>query len=203
MKNKLLAFAVFMSAAAFSHAQHIASVDMEVVIMSHPKTEGNKDTLLTLKDAYESQINDKKNEIQAMFSRYQTLAAEARSDVLSAKLRQEKAEEAMREEARLRQKDAEMQKLASELQFRLQRQEVEFMAAIVEDIAAKVKTLSEQLNFDLVVDSSAMRASAPIPLIMYASDAIDVTDKIIEMTGGKRVEKPKAAPEAKAEEAKK
>lgn len=203
MKNKIALFAVMMSAAAFSYAdQYIAAIDMEIAIMSHPKTEMNKNVLIALKDEYEGQLEAKRDFLKKEYAKYQALVTEANSEALNEKTRKEKVTEARSLGAQLQLAEEDIRRSMSELQFKLQKKEVEFMSAIVEDISAQVKALSEQLKFDLVVDSSAMRASAPIPLIMYASDALDITDKIIEMTGGKRVEKAKSVPEAKTEEAK-
>ena len=79
-------------------------------------------------------------------------------------------ERAIRETTRRRKRD-----LAEE-EMRLQRR-------IVGKIRDKIVEYAEDEKLDLVVDSAAISAGG-VPMVIYNRDAIDITERIIELTGG-------------------
>jgi Skp family chaperone for outer membrane proteins len=65
---------------------------------------------------------------------------------------------------------------------RLNRQLVEGMRASLERITSAVTQIAKERNFDSVLDISG-NSNTGIPVLLYAADALDITEDVIEILG--------------------
>lgn len=191
-KVSLLASIVVLAAVSAFADVKIATVDMEEVILSHPQTEENKARLLEMQKDFEGQRDVLREKIKELYKDYGTIAKEAGNEALSEMARNKKINEARDLEQTIKQGESDLRKLVNDLQRKLQEKELLLFDNIMSDVKFAITGIVKDGSYDLIVDKSAMRAGAPVPVIMYAKDGLDVTDKVIKAIGGKKVEAKKA-----------
>lgn len=188
MKRTVL-FTVLAVAATSAFSQvKIATIDMEEVILSHPQAEENKALLQEMQKDFEGQRDALRDKIKDLYDQFTVIAKEAGNEALSEMARKKKINEARDLEQSIKQEENDLRRLVQDLQRKLQEKELLLFENVMSDIKFAVNTLVKDGAYDLIIDKSAMRASAPVPLVMYANDNLDVTDKIVKAIGGKRVD---------------
>ncbi len=193
MKKVSLLASVMVVAAVSAFADvKLATVDMEEVILSHPQTEENKARLMEMQKDFEGQRDVLREKIKGLLENYKTIAKEAGNEALSEMARNKKINEARDLEQTIKQNEGDLRKLVNDLQRKLQEKELLLFENVMSDVKFAIMGIVKDGSYDLIVDKSAMRAGAPVPVIMYAKDGLDVTDRVIKAIGGKKVEDKKA-----------
>lgn len=187
----LASIMVLAAVSAFAEVK-IATVDMEEVILSHPQTEENKARLLEMQKGFEGQRDALRDKIKGLYKDYGVIAKEAGNEALSEIARNKKVNEARDLEQTIKQNESDLRSLVNDLQRKLQDKELLLFDNVMSDIKFAINGLVKDGSYDLIIDKSAMRAGAPVPVIMYAKDNLDITDKVIKAIGGKKVEDKKA-----------
>ncbi len=187
-KVSLLAGIVVVAAVSAFADIKIATVDMEEVILSHPQTEENKARLMEMQKDFEGQRDVLRDKIKGLYKDYGTIAKEAGNEALNEIARNKKVNEARDLEQTIKQNESDLRKLVNDLQRKLQEKELLLFDNIMSDVKFAINGIVKDGSYDLIIDKSAMRAGAPVPVIMYAKDTLDVTDKVIKAIGGKKVE---------------
>ncbi len=191
----LASLVVLASVSAFAEVK-IATVDMEEVILSHPQTQENKARLLEMQKEFEGQRDALRDKIKGLYKDYGILAKEAGNEALSEMARNKKVNEARDLEQTIKQNESDLRSMVGDLQRKLQDKELLLFDNVMSDIKFAINALVKDGSYDLIIDKSAMRAGAPVPVIMYAKDNLDITDTIIKAIGGKKVEAKKDAAKA-------
>ena len=179
-------------ALAAGAATTVATVNMELVILSHPLSASNRSELQEMQARSIAQ-RDAKLEVRAqLVERYRQAIAKvaemARNPVYGDAARAQ-AEDAAREAERAaRTASDEVDALVADLQRKLRTRELELFGNVMADIRVKLEAMVRERGVDVVLDKSAMRTGAPIPFVLWSSDAIDLTDALIEAIGGNRAE---------------
>ena len=188
--KKCMVFVGMVVAAALSACADtkIATVDMEEVILSHPQTADNKARLEEMQKDFEAQRDALRTKIQGLYKDYGAIAKEAGNEALSEVERNKKINAARDLEQTIKQSEVDLRKLVADLQRKLQDKELLLFGNVMSDIKFAITGIVKDGSYDLIVDTSASRAGAPVPIVMYASPALDVTDKVIKAIGGKRVD---------------
>ena len=188
--KKCMVFVGMVVAAALSACADtkIATVDMEEVILSHPQTADNKARLEEMQKDFEAQRDALRTKIQGLYKDYGAIAKEAGNEALSEVERNKKINAARDLEQTIKQNEVDLRKLVADLQRKLQDKELLLFGNVMSDIKFAITGIVKDGSYDLIVDTSASRAGAPVPIVMYASPALDVTDKVIKAIGGKRVD---------------
>jgi len=173
--------------AAFAQV-NIATIDMEEVILAHPQAEENKARLQEMQKDFEGQRDALRDKVKDLYEKFGSIAKEAGNEALSEMVRKKKVNEARDLEQSIKQEENDLRRLVQDLQRKLQEKELLLFENVMSDIRFAVNSLVKDGAYDLIIDKSAMRASAPVPLVMYANESLDVTDKIIKAIDGKRVD---------------
>jgi len=192
----LAAAAAVVFYAGFAAAQSkVASVDMETVILSHPKDKQNKEELTGLLKGLEAQLAPKRKAAENIAAELEERMKVAGNDTLSEFVRREAFTKAQKLENDLRAKDRELREAAAVAQQQIAKREHDLFTETMKEITVAIQVVAGADKYDYVIDSSANRSGAPVPLVMYANPADDITDKVIKVLGGTRVDK-KAVVEA-------
>lgn len=174
-----------------AEAQKIAVVDMEIVIKSHPKAEQNDKALR----AMQADLEGKRDALLAGLKTQQDEIVKLEKDIRSNPMYSEKVKREMAEKGRqlvinYEKSEKEIRGKVAEMQRELSREERKLFAEVMTDIQAAVKYLSESSGYDMVLDLSAYRTGAPIPIIVYNAPNTDITDEVIKAIGGVRKTTP-------------
>ena len=191
----LAAFAAFLTLA--SAQSKIASIDMETVILSHPKEKANKEELTALLKGLEAKLAPARNAAANIAAEFEERMKVAGNDTLSEFVRREAFAKAQKLENDLRAKDKELREAAALAQQQIAKREHDLFTETMKDITSAIEAVAGAEKYDYVLDNSANRHGAPVPLVMYANPADDITDKVITALKGTRVDK-KAIAEAEA-----
>lgn len=185
MKKSVFFLAVAAFACAASAAQ-IAVVDMELVILAHPLTASNRVELLAMQKEFIAERDKAEDDLRKIMEKFREAAADVRNEALSDARR--KAARANAEDLQDRGATAEqnLRKLVDDRQRSLRRRELLMFDLVMSDIREKAAPLAKKLGADVVLDKSAERASAPVPVIVYSDPPLDITDDLILATGGDR-----------------
>ncbi|MGI5868829.1 MAG: OmpH family outer membrane protein [Kiritimatiellia bacterium] len=172
----------------------IATVDMEAVIMAHPQSEENKASLVKLQKEFEAERDVKREKIRDLYKQLEAIAKEADNEALSEQERKRKINSGRDLSQTIKEEERALRTLVDDLQRRLQEKELLLFGNVMSDIKFEISKLVKSDGYDLILDASAFRPGAPVPIVMYANPKFDVTDRIIKAIGGKRVEAPKPTP---------
>ena len=186
-------FALLLSASLTAGAATtVATVNMELVILAHPLTASNRNELREMQSRSIAQRDAKLEARAQLLERYRkavSQAAETSRNPVFGDAARAQAEDAAREAERaLRAATEEVEALVADLQRKLRTRELELFGNVMADVRVKLDALVRERGADVVLDSSAMRTGAPIPFVMWSSDAIDLTDALIAAIGGNRAE---------------
>lgn len=191
--KKLFVFssALLIAFTMVAEAQKIAVVDMETVIKSHPKAEQNDKALR----AMQADLEGKRDALLAGLKTQQDEIVKLEKDIRSNPMYSEKVKREMAEKGRqlvinYEKSEKEIRGKVAEMQRELSREEHKLFAEVMTDIQAAVKSLSESSGYDMVLDLSAYRTGAPIPIIIYNAPNTDITDEVIKAIGGVRKTTP-------------
>ena len=177
----------------------IASVDMETIILSHPKEKPNKEELTTLLKGLEEQLKPKRDSAAGTANELESRLKDAGNETMSEFARREAFARAQKLENDLRAKERELREAAALAQQQIAKREHELFAETMREITVAIQAVAGAEKYDYVLDNSATRSGAPVPLVMFANTADDITDKVIKTLGGTRVDK-KAIAEAEAKQ---
>lgn len=193
--NKLPLIAAVLSAAALTASAElkIATVDMETVILSHPQTEENKANLVKLQKEFEAERDVKRQKIQDLYKQLETIAKEADNEALSEQERKKKFNAGRDLGQTIKEEERALRTLVDDLQRRLQEKELLLFGNVMSDVKFAINGLVKSGAYDLILDASAFRPGAPVPIVMYANPKLDVTDAVIQAIGGKKVDAKKPA----------
>jgi len=193
--NKLPIIAAVLSAAALTASAElkIATVDMETVILSHPQSEENKANLVKLQKEFEAERDVKRQKIQDLYKQLETIAKEADNEALSEQERKKKFNAGRDLGQTIKEEERALRTLVDDLQRRLQEKELLIFGNVMSDVKFAINGLVKSGAYDLILDASAFRPGAPVPIVMYANPKLDVTDAVIQAIGGKKVDAKKPA----------
>lgn len=184
MKKLLSFFAVAALACSVHAATQVAVVDMELVILAHPLTATNRVELLALQKEFIAERDKAEADLQKIMEQFRAAVDDVRNEALSDAKR--KAARANAEDLQDRGATAEqnLRKLVEDRQRSLRRRELLLFDLVMADIKEKIAPLAKKLGADIVIDKSAERASAPVPVVLYNDATMDITDDLIKATGG-------------------
>jgi Outer membrane protein len=171
---------------------------METVLVSHPKYEANKAELSDLRKKYEDELSPKATFIRGLMSEREDKIANITNEALSDSVRKAARDDARRIDENIAEREAELRKLANDRQNSMQARERELFNNSMKNIQDVVNKIAEDGKYDYVIDNSSIRASVPIPVVMYSNPKFDITDDVIAKLGGKKVDKKEILRKAEA-----
>ena len=169
MKKSLLLICLFsIIAVSSSYAQKYALIDMEYILKNIPTVEQANKELEEVSKQWQAEIDAQTTEAEAMYKKYQ-------KDFDSLK-----GEEKTKRENEIVEKENQINKLSNSYfgpEGELLKRREAFMKPIQDDIYEAVKSISNSVGYQMVID----RASATS--IIFASPSIDISDQVLDLLG--------------------
>lgn len=191
--KKALLLSLLLATAAGADTK-IATVDMDLVILSHPKTEENREKVQALEEKAAADHNQARGELQALADKIKEHAAIAQRPTSADAVRTAARAEAEKLRDQLQERLEKARRAEAETAAKIRREALDRFAEIKKDVDGKLAAIAAKKGLDLILDSAAMRSGMPLPLVVWSADALDLTDEAIAAVGGDR----KAAEEALA-----
>lgn len=179
--KKMMVCLLAVSLSSFAMAQKIATVNLEEVILQHPLTEGQKKTLLETKQGYEKIRDSLRDKVKEAEDKLTKVSEKANDAAASEKVREGYRKEAKELFTKYQEARDKLTGKVDELQADLAKQELRFFEVTMEDIRKQLNDIVDARKIDLVLDKSAERLGAPTPIVLYSSDALDITKDLIEL----------------------
>ena len=161
MKKAILLSLLFVACVFTASAQKFALIDMEYILKNIPAYEQANTQLNQASQQYQSEVEAKAKEAEALYKEYQKASAS-----LSA------AQKTQREEAIVAK-----EKEAAELGKKYFGPEGALIAPIQDKIYEAVKQISEQKGYAAVVDRGSAQS------IIFASPSIDISNEVLSRLG--------------------
>jgi Skp family chaperone for outer membrane proteins len=162
----------------------LATVDLEAAVRSHPKTEGNKQTLRNTQKEYEEQRDALKTKVGRLQENFVKANEQANNSALNEKARETQKGIAREILTELRKEEEGLRQLISRLQRSLNETELLLFEGTMKDINAKVEEIAKEKGLSLVIDKSAVRAGAPVPVVLWSIPTLDITEDLVKRIGG-------------------
>ena len=166
-------------------ADKIATVDLETVIRCHPETANNKKALEDMRVKYEKQRDDERTKLDKLQENFLMAQDKANDPASSEQVRETSANTAKEIYNDLRKRDEEFRALVVRLQRSLTDMEMNLFEGTMKEVDAKLEKIVKAKGITLVIDKSAGRMGAPVPVVLYASPSIDLTEELVKAMGGK------------------
>ena len=184
--KKSLFLLLFAAAAVASADTKIATVDMDLVVLSHPKNEENREEVAKIEEQALAERNQARGELAALEEKLKEALEKAQKPTLSDAERAEARAEAQKLRAQGQQRLEAARRAEAESAGKIRREALDRFAAVKKDVDEKIAALAAEKGLDLVLDSAAMRSGLPLPLVVWAAKPLDLTDEVIAAVGGDR-----------------
>lgn len=183
--KKATLFLLFAAAVASADTK-IATVDMDLVVLSHPKNEENREQVAKIEEQAAETRNQARGELAALEEKLKEALEKAQKPTLSDAERAEARAEAQKLRAQGQQKLEAARRAEAESAGKIRREALERFAAVKKDVDEKIAALAAEKGLDLILDSAAMRSGLPLPLVVWSAKPLDLTDEVIAAVGGDR-----------------
>jgi outer membrane protein len=186
MKKSLTMAAALLLAFAWTAAAElrIATVDLDKVFQSHPKTQKAEEGLKAAEVRIRADMEKMAGEARALQEEAQKLKEAANTPMLSESARMQKKLEAEDKLTQLEEMQLRIRRTQESRLKQLRDQLMKTRQGIVDELMGALKSFAEEEGYDLVFDTSGLTMNA-VPLAVYADKSLDVTERIVERIGGK------------------
>lgn len=170
MRKLTILLSLLLALTIGASAQKFALVDMQYILKNIPNYEMMNEQLETVSKRWEQEVKTLQNEAEMLYKKYQ-------SDLvfLSAAQKKEREEAIVKTE----QKAAELQGKYFGPEGELFKKRNEMMKPLQDEIWQAIKEISQQNNFQLVLDRSTSG-------IIFANPGIDISDQVLSKLGYSR-----------------
>ncbi len=162
----------------------LATVDLEAVVRSHPKTAGNRQTLRATQREYEEQRDAHRARIDRLQENFVAASEQAANQALNEAARQTHQATAREILAELQKEEENLRALVARLQRSLNETEILLFEGTMQDVREKLQALVRDRGLTLVLDRSAIRSGAPVEVVLWSAPSIDLTEELIRSLGG-------------------
>ena len=165
MKRVLLTIVALVFAVGITSAQNYMVVNSEKVFKSLADYNKALEQIESLSESYQKQVDTKFAEVENLYNAYMS-----RKSSLSAGERQQWEQTILSKESEA----TTLQETLFGAEGELMKRRMELIQPVQQRVFATLESLAKQYGYDLVIDISAN------PLVLYYSNKVDFTDKIIE-----------------------
>ena len=169
MKKAILLSLLFVACVFTASAQKFALIDMEYILKNIPAYEQANTQLNQASQQYQSEVEAKAKEAEALYKEYQKASASSLS--AAQKTQREEAIVAKEKEA------AELRKKYFGPEGEMAKKQEALIAPIQDKIYEAVKQISEQKGYAAVVDRGSAQS------IIFASPSIDISNEVLSRLG--------------------
>lgn len=184
--KKSISLLLCLAAAAAAADVKIATVDMDLVVLSHPKNGENREEVAQLEEKALADRNQALGEIDELETKIKELAEKAQKPTLADAERAEARAEGQKLLARRQQRIEAARRAEAETAAKIRREALDRFAAVKKDADEKIAAIAAEKGLDLVLDSAATRSGLPLPLVVWSAAPLDITDEVIAAVGGDR-----------------
>ena len=165
MKRVLLTIVALVFAVGITSAQNYMVVNSENVFKSLADYNKALEQIESLSESYQKQVDTKFAEVENLYNAYMS-----RKSSLSASERQQWEQTILSKESEA----TTLQETLFGAEGELMKRRMELIQPVQQRVFATLESFAKQYGYDLVIDISAN------PLVLYYSNKVDFTDKIIE-----------------------
>lgn len=158
----------------------IATVDLDKVFTAHPKTQAAEAELKKAEAAIEEDMEKLVADGRALEEEVVRLREAARNPMLTEEARLQRRAEAEDKLTELQEFQLRARRMQETRLKQLREQVMASRQGIVDELMAKLAEFAASEGYDLVLDRSGMTMNM-IPLAVYSSPDLDVTDRLIEL----------------------
>jgi outer membrane protein len=166
--KKFITMCLFVFVAMAANAQKFALVDMDYILKNIPAYEQANTQLNQASQQYQSEVEAKAKEAEALYKEYQKASASLSA---AQKTQREEAIVAKEKEA------AELRKKYFGPEGEMAKKQEALIAPIQDKIYEAVKQISEQKGYAAVVDRGSAQS------IIFASPSIDISNEVLSRLG--------------------
>jgi outer membrane protein len=191
-KRTALALAAALGMAGGAHGQgmKIGTVDLNKIFDVYYKTEQAKTTVNTLQTNYNNERKIKTDEFTKRRDEVVKLREEANNPALSADIKQQKNMLFQEKGKELVQMERELMEFDRQRRGDIQQQMLRMRNEIVKEITDTVQVIGKQQGFALVFDRTG-QSMAAAPLLVYANEALDFSQPVIDKLNAGKPQAPK------------
>lgn len=199
MKKTALAICATIGLAAAAQAQmKIGTVDLNKIFEGYYKTEQAKATVNTLQNNYNNDRKIKTDDYAKRRDEVVKLRDEANNPALSADIKQQKNLLLQEKGKELLALEREIMEFDRQRRGDIQQQMLRMRNEVVKEITDTVQAIAKQQGFSLVFDKTG-QSMAAAPLLVFANDALDFSQVVVDQLNAGRPQgaaAPAAAPAA-------
>ena len=170
---------LMMAAACWAAAPRLATVDLDKVFTAHPKTQAAEAELKKAEEAIEAEMEKVVAEGRALEEEVARLREAARSPMLTDEARAKRRAEAEDKLTELQEFQLRARRMQETKLKQLREKLMASRQGIVDELLKEVAAFAKEEGFDLVFDRSGMTMNM-IPMAIYASPDLDVTERLIK-----------------------
>ena len=186
---------------ALSAQTKIGVVNMEIVLLAHPQTSENNKYLRDLGDKLEGEARKAEEAYKKAVDNFrgaEQQAREAQNTPIYTDLRKREAVDTLNQAAAAaRNAEATYRRTLADMEKQIRKRQDECVGGVLQDINAELRKLAAEEGYAIVLDSSLERPVFPIPAVVYSTESVDLTDKLIARTRGDRATAEKALEESR------
>lgn len=157
----------------------VLTVDMGHLYDNYYKTQQANERLRASVEQAEEEARAMAEEGQSMVEQFEELREQAENPALTDTARQTAQEEAQALIEDIRNKEREVQNFRRETQRTLQQRQQAHRELMIDQIKAVVMTVNEEMNADLIFDTSDVIGSG-VPTVLFARASMDITPRVLE-----------------------
>lgn len=169
--KRILLIAVFFVVAVAAMAQKYAYVDMEYILNNIPAYAETQERLKQISEQYQKELEDRRGEIEKMYSAYQTEANRLSADM---KRKREDAIIAAEKEYK------ELQRQYFGPEGTLSKKQEEMVKPIQDEVLNAVQNLAAAGGYAVIFDKAAGLA------MIYTNPQFDLSDQVLQKLGYKK-----------------
>jgi Skp family chaperone for outer membrane proteins len=167
----------------------VAVVQMDKVVRAFPEAQKAEATLKAVRDEYEKELEKMETKSKELQQAVEAAAAEVEDKALSDAEREKRREGARQKWSSFQEYQQKLRKTRSENQRDLSDQEMRQFKRIIGKLRDVISEYATENKIDVVLDTAGVGVHGG-PIVLFASDKIDITEDIL-----KRVETVGKTPE--------
>lgn len=182
--------AIGFAAAAQAQTMKIGTVDLNKIFEAYYKTEQAKTTVNTLQQNYNNDRKVKTDEFTKRRDEVVKLRDEANNAALSPDIKAQKNQLLQEKGKELLQLEREIMEFDRQRRGDIQQQMLRMRNEVVKEITEIVQSMGKQGGFTLVFDRTG-QSMAAAPLLVYANEALDFSQVVIDKLNAGKPQAPK------------
>ena len=181
MKRSIMVVAVLLSIGSFVQAENskIAVVDMELIMKAYPETKSSRLILEQQLSEFEKEQQGMLDDRDELEKKFKAVGEKSQNAVFSKEVREKNRVLAEGYLQDLRKMEAEIRETANLRRKQLGDRQLRMRRRIVTKLRDTVKGYAEKNGITLVLDSAIPGEGSAPESVVYSSEKMDITDKIL------------------------